>query len=52
MTLAESVERGERPRADVAGVVLALLDSPGTAGKILELVGGTTSVAEAVAAFA
>lgn len=35
-------------RADVAAVLLALLDTPATAGLTLELVGGETSVADAV----
>jgi uncharacterized protein YbjT (DUF2867 family) len=48
--LAEEAGGGEVSRADVAGVVLALLDAPATAGKTLELVGGSSSIAEAVAA--
>jgi nucleoside-diphosphate-sugar epimerase len=47
--LAPSVEGGAVPRADVAAVVLALLDEPRSAGLVLELVSGETSVAEAVA---
>jgi uncharacterized protein YbjT (DUF2867 family) len=48
--LEERVERGDVPRADVAAVLAALLDAPGTAGAVLELVGGDTPVADAVAA--
>jgi uncharacterized protein YbjT (DUF2867 family) len=48
--LAPSVPRGSVPRADVAAVVLALLDEPRTAGLVLELVGGDVPVSEAVAA--
>jgi len=48
VALAGSVEPGAVSRADVAAVVLALLDDPGTAGLTLELVGGGTPVAEAV----
>ena len=48
--LAPSVPRGSVPRDDVASVLLALLDAPGTAGHVLELVAGDTPVAEAVAA--
>jgi nucleoside-diphosphate-sugar epimerase len=51
--LAPSVGRGAVPRADVAAVCLALLDRlvAGTApAPVLELVGGDTPVAEAVAA--
>ena len=43
------VERGEVPRDDVAAVLLALLDDP-RSGAVLELVGGDTPVADAVAA--
>ncbi|MGZ4557659.1 MAG: SDR family oxidoreductase [Mycobacteriaceae bacterium] len=43
-------ERGQVPRADVAAVLLALLDSPDTAGKVLMLTSGDTPVADAVAA--
>lgn len=44
--------RGSVPRADVAAVIAALLETPGTAGRTLELIGGDTPVAEAVAAAA
>lgn len=47
--LAEAAGRGEVPRQDVAAVLVALVDTPGTAGLTLELVGGETPVAEAVA---
>lgn len=42
------VERGEISRDDVAAVLLGLLDEPGTAGLILELVGGEIPVAQAI----
>lgn len=48
--LAEQTGRGEVPREDVAAVLLALLDEPRTAGLTLELIGGDTPVAAAVAA--
>jgi uncharacterized protein YbjT (DUF2867 family) len=48
--LAESVERGEVPRDDVAGVLLAVLGAPGTIGKAFELVAGETPIEAAVAA--
>jgi uncharacterized protein YbjT (DUF2867 family) len=48
--LAPQVDRGDITRADVAGVLAGLLDTPRTTGKVLELVGGDTPVAEAVAA--
>jgi len=45
------VDRGAVPRDDVAAVLVALLDAP-RHGAVLELVGGGTPVAEAVAATA
>lgn len=44
------VSRGDISRDDVAAVLLALLDEPGTIGLTLELVRGDTPVADAVAA--
>lgn len=48
--LADRVPRGPIPRADVAAVLLAVLDRPGTAGRTLEVVAGDVPVAEAVEA--
>ncbi|MEV5691207.1 SDR family oxidoreductase [Micromonospora globbae] len=48
VTLERRVPRGAVTRADVAGVLVALLDAPATAGLVLELVNGDTPVAEAV----
>jgi nucleoside-diphosphate-sugar epimerase len=48
--LAPSVPRGPVPRDDVAAVLLALLDEPRTAGRVLTLVSGDTPIAKAVAA--
>jgi uncharacterized protein YbjT (DUF2867 family) len=45
---APPVPRGTVPRADVAAVIAALLDSPGARHQTLELVGGDTLVAAAV----
>ena len=42
------VPGGTVPRADVAAVIAALLDEPGTRHQILELTGGDTPVAAAV----
>ncbi|MFT2015690.1 NAD(P)H-binding protein [Streptomyces sp. 796.1] len=50
VTLADSTGRGAVPRQDVAAVLLALLDAPSTAGRTLELIDGTTPIAEAVRA--
>lgn len=41
--------RGEVPRADVAAVIAELIDSRAAIGKILTLIGGKTSIADAVA---
>lgn len=42
------VEYGEVPRADVAAVLLGVLDDPATTGKQFNLVAGDTPVAEAL----
>ena len=42
------VPRGRIPRADVAAVIVALLDNPGTRHQTLELVSGDNPVAAAV----
>jgi uncharacterized protein YbjT (DUF2867 family) len=44
--------RGNVTRDDTAGVLVALLDTPGTSGQVLELREGDTEVHEAVAAVA
>ncbi|MCV7434175.1 SDR family oxidoreductase [Mycolicibacterium bacteremicum] len=46
--IAESTGRGEIPRADVAAVLLAVLDDPGTAGRTFELIGGDTPISDAL----
>ncbi|MDT0300505.1 SDR family oxidoreductase [Streptomonospora wellingtoniae] len=48
--LAPKVERGEIPREDVAAVIAALLDEPAAIGRVLELVGGSTPIRDAVEA--
>jgi uncharacterized protein YbjT (DUF2867 family) len=48
VNLAETTGRGEVPRDDVAAVLVALLDEPGTVGRTLELIGGDVPVGEAV----
>jgi nucleoside-diphosphate-sugar epimerase len=50
VSIAERLDRGQIPRADVAAVFLACLDQPGTIGKSFDLISGTTPIAEAVAA--
>jgi uncharacterized protein YbjT (DUF2867 family) len=42
--------RGTITRADVAAVLVALLDAPGTAGLTLELIAGDTPIPDAIAA--
>ncbi|GAA2821567.1 SDR family oxidoreductase [Saccharopolyspora taberi] len=48
VTIAESVPRAEVTRADVAAVLVALLDAPGAAQHTLEMVNGDTPIDEAV----
>ncbi len=47
--LGENIPRGQVPRDDVAAVLVAVLDSPNTIGRTVDLVSGATPVAEAVA---
>ncbi len=46
--LGQDLERGEIPRADVAAVLAEIFETPGTAGKTLDLVSGDVPVEEAV----
>jgi uncharacterized protein YbjT (DUF2867 family) len=48
VSLGADVARGDVTRADVAAVLAAVLDEPGTIGKQWNLVNGETPVAEAV----
>jgi uncharacterized protein YbjT (DUF2867 family) len=48
VTLAAEAEMGQIPREDVAAVLVALLDEPGTAHLSLDLVGGDVPVEQAV----
>ncbi|MCF3963040.1 SDR family oxidoreductase [Streptomyces fuscigenes] len=50
--LAEKTGRAEVTRDDVAAVIAELLRTPGTAGLTLELINGTTPVADAVSSVA
>jgi uncharacterized protein YbjT (DUF2867 family) len=45
---ATHAERGDIPREDVAAVLLAVLDDPGTAGQTFELISGDTPIIDAV----
>jgi uncharacterized protein YbjT (DUF2867 family) len=48
VTVGTDLQRGNVPRDDVAAVVLAVLETPGSVGKTFELVSGDTPVDEAV----
>ena len=48
--LGENLPRGQVPRDDVAAVLAAVLGSPNTIGRTLDLIGGDTPVVEAVKA--
>ena len=50
VALGEGVERGDVPRADVAGVIAAVIDDERTVGRQWNLVGGEDDVVEAVSA--
>ncbi|MBN9636329.1 MAG: NAD(P)H-binding protein [Actinobacteria bacterium] len=46
--IAENTGRGSIPRADVAAVLLAVLDAPETAGRTFELISGSTPITGAL----
>jgi uncharacterized protein YbjT (DUF2867 family) len=48
--LGKSVPRGQVTRDDVAAVLAAVLDSPSTIGRTVDLIGGDTPIAQAVEA--
>lgn len=50
VAIAESTGPGAIPRADVAAVLVAVLDEPGTGGQSFDLISGETPIAEAVSA--
>jgi uncharacterized protein YbjT (DUF2867 family) len=50
VTVGTDIERGDIPRDDVAAVLLAVLESPGSVGRTFELVSGDTPIDEAVRA--
>jgi nucleoside-diphosphate-sugar epimerase len=49
VSAAERLDRGQIPRADVAAVLLACLDEPGTIGKSFDLTSGDTPIPAALA---
>jgi uncharacterized protein YbjT (DUF2867 family) len=48
VTVGTDLERGSIPRDDVAALLLAVLETPGSIGKTFELVAGDTPIEEAV----
>ena len=52
VTIADHTRPGSIPRADVAAVLLAVLDTPGTAGRTFEVISGDIPIGEAVTTLA
>jgi uncharacterized protein YbjT (DUF2867 family) len=48
VTIAEHTDRGQIPRADVAAVLLACLDTPSTIGQSFDLISGNTPIPAAL----
>jgi uncharacterized protein YbjT (DUF2867 family) len=48
VTIAEDTGRGQIPRADVAAVFVACLDTPSTIGQSFDLISGTTPIPDAL----
>lgn len=48
VSIAERLDRGQIPRADVAAVLVACLDAPSTIGRSFDLTSGETPIAEAI----
>jgi uncharacterized protein YbjT (DUF2867 family) len=48
VSIAERLDRGQIPRADVAAVFVACLDDPRTIGKSFDLIAGTTPIPAAL----
>lgn len=51
VTIAEHTGRGSIPRADVAAVLVAVLDAPQTAGTTFDVISGETEIDAALTAF-
>ncbi|VEG57698.1 NAD-dependent epimerase/dehydratase [Mycolicibacterium aurum] len=49
VTIAEHTGRGSIPRADVAAVLVAVLDTPQTAGTTFDVISGEHTIADAIA---
>ncbi|PRC46221.1 NAD-dependent dehydratase [Mycobacterium sp. ITM-2017-0098] len=52
VTIAERTGRGSIPRADVAAVLVAVLDAPQTAGTTFDVISGDSEIDAAIASFA
>jgi hypothetical protein len=50
VAIADDTGHGSIPREDVAAVLLAVLDAPGTGGQTFEVISGDTPIADAIAA--
>jgi uncharacterized protein YbjT (DUF2867 family) len=48
VAIAERLDRGQIPRADVAAVLLACLDDPSTVGRSFDLIAGDTPIGDAL----
>jgi uncharacterized protein YbjT (DUF2867 family) len=48
VAIAERLDRGQIPRADVAAVFVACLDTPSTIGQSFDLTSGDTPIADAL----
>jgi hypothetical protein len=48
--LGERLPRGQVSRDDVAAVLVAVLDTPGSIGRSFDVIGGETPITEAVTA--
>jgi uncharacterized protein YbjT (DUF2867 family) len=48
VTIAEHTDRGQIPRADVAAVFVACLDTPSTIGQSFDVISGTTPILDAL----
>jgi nucleoside-diphosphate-sugar epimerase len=49
VSIAERLDRGQVPRADVAALLLVCLDEPGTIGRSFDVIAGDTPIAQALA---
>jgi len=50
VAIADDTGHGSIPREDVAAVLLAVLDAPGTFGQTFEVISGDTALVDAIAA--